>query len=113
MGKTNSQRGQGLIETLILSLCFTILIHTSLLIFWIGVNVVWIEHQLYQGILCFAQHREERQCKEKVLEQIKRLNSLGKITTLQIKNFQKNWEGKIIWNFYGRSFLIQQNFILP
>ena len=107
------KKGQSFIETLILALSLMLLIQGTLLIFWIGVNILWMEHQLYQGLLCTAQQKEIEQCKYNTLKQIKKLNSLGTIKSLKIKEFQNEWKGEIQWTFYKKNFYIKQNFILP
>ena len=72
-----------------------------------------MEHQLYQGIVCIAKQKKEILCKQKVLQEIKKLNSLGKIQNLKLKQAQNTYKGELLWNFYKQDFLIKQNLILP
>jgi len=102
------QKGQSLTEALILSLALITVIYFTLLVFWIGTSILWMEHQLYQGIVCAAQHKGISLCKKTVLKQIKKLNPLGLIQSLKIKHAQNEWKGEIVWIFYKRKFLIQQ-----
>ena len=111
--KILSQTGQTVVETLGLSLALTALVYLSWLLFWMGINILWIEHQLYQGLLCAAQHKEESLCKKTTLKQIKRLTVLGSVSLLKIKGYQKEWEGEILWRFQNINFLIRQNLSLP
>ncbi len=107
------QKGQSLIEALILSWALISLMSLVLLIFWIWTNIIWIEHQLYQGLICAAQQKDMRFCKEALLSQIKKFNPPGRIKFLKIKNFQNQWKGEIIWIFYNKKFSIQQILSLP
>lgn len=111
--KKQNQKGQGLIEVLILSPVLIILFQFILLVFWIGVNVLWMEHQLYQGILCVAQKKDIQLCKMKVTQQIKRFNTVENIQSVKINHFNNEWKGEIIWNIYKKKFFIQQNLHLP
>ena len=107
------QNGQSLIEVLILSLALITMVQLTLVIFWIGTNILWIEHQLYQGLVCAAQHKKIYLCRETILKQINKLNPLGAIQSLKIKHFQNEWKGEIVWAFYKKNFLIQQTLSLP
>ena len=107
------QAGQSLVETLVLSLTLIAVIHFTVLMVWIGTHILWIEHQLYQGLVCAAEQKNLHLCKQTVLKQIKTLSSSSVITSLKIKNFQNKWKGEILWNFYNKNFLIKQSLILP
>ena len=111
--KGGNPKGQGLLEALILSLALITLIYCTLLFFWMGTSLLWIEHQLYQGIVCVAEQKELNLCKQRVLKQINKLNSVGVIKALKIQNFQNQWKGEILWNFYKKDFMIQQSLSLP
>lgn len=111
--KYGLQKGQSMTEAMILSLALITVVYFTLLIFWIGTSILWMEHQLYQGIVCAAQHKGIPLCKEAILKQIKKLNPLGMIQSLKIKHFQNEWKGEIVWIFYKRKFLIQQTLSLP
>ena len=111
--KFKSQKGQSLIETLVLSLVLITLLKFILIIFWLFINLLWMEHQLYQGIICKAQQKNDLLCKQKILQEIKKLNPLGKIKNLKIYQLQNVYKGELIWNFYKKDFLIKQSLILP
>ena len=111
--KSRCQKGQGLIETLILSLVLIIIIKFILAVFWIFISSLWMEHQLYQGVLCVAQQKETTLCKQKALQKIKQLSSLGKIQDLTIKQAQNKYKGEMLWNFYKQNFVIKQSLTLP
>ena len=85
----------------------------TLAVFWIFINLLWLEHQLYQGILCIAQQKQKILCKQKALQEIKKLNPLGKIQNLKMKQTKKEYKGEILWHFYKKTFVIKQSLILP
>ena len=109
----NSQKGQSLIESLILSFALITILKFILITFWLFISLLWIEHQLYQGIVCKAQQKTEILCKQKIRQEIKKLNRLGKIKQLQFFQFQNIYKGKLIWTFYKQNFIIKQSLILP
>lgn len=111
--KSTCQKGQSFVETLILTLTLIILVKFILLIFWVFINTLWMEHQLYQGLVCVAQQKKISQCKHTSLAQIKKLNTLGIIKSLNFKNFQNKWKGELQWHFYKRDFPIKQILSLP
>ena len=108
-----NQKGQSLIETAILSLVLIAITKLILIIFWIFISILWMEHQLYQGILCSASQKNKMICKQDVLQKIKKLSPLGKIQFLQIKKIQNKYKGEMLWIFYNQKFSIKQSLILP
>ena len=72
-----------------------------------------MEHQLYQGIVCVAQQKKKVLCKQKIGQEIKKLNPLGKVQSLKIKQRQNIYKGELLWVFYKQNFLIKQNLTLP
>ena len=109
----NFQKGQSIVEMLIVSLALISLIKGILIFFWISLSLLWMEHQLYQGLICSAQKKSLKLCEDRVKQQIQRLNPLGKIKSLKIKNFTENWKGEIQWHFYKKDFFIKQSLNLP
>ena len=106
------KKGQSLVEALIVSLGLIAVTKIILVLFWIFVSLIWMEHQLYQGLICSAQQRNHRDCEQKVLNQIRRLNRLGKIQSVKIKEFKQEWRGEIQWIFYEKVFFIKQSLSL-
>ena len=109
----NSQKGQSVIEFMIISLAIISLIKGILILFWIFISLLWIEHQLYQGLICAAQQKNINLCERITAQQIKKLNSLGVIKSLKLKKFKKDWKGKAQWSFYKKNFFIKQSLSLP
>ena len=104
-----NQTGQTLIEALVFFLALIVMTNIILILFWIFVNLLWMEHQLYQGILCVAQQKELFVCEHNVLTNIKKLNDLGDLKSLNLKPNQ----GELLWKFYKQDFLIKQSLSLP
>ncbi|MCZ0932555.1 MAG: hypothetical protein OXJ52_05325 [Oligoflexia bacterium] len=111
--KRNCCKGQSLVEALILSLVLITITKIILTVCWLFISALWLEHQLYQGILCTAKQKKEVLCKQKIGQEIKKLNPLGKIQSLKIKRTQNTYKGELLWNFYKQDFLIKQSLILP
>ena len=109
----NLQKGQSLVEFMILSLALISLIKGTLFLFWIVISLLWMEHQLYQGLVCAAQQKNLKACEAIALQEIKKLNPLGVIKSLKIRNLQKIWKGEILWSFYKKDFVIRQSLSLP
>ena len=103
-----SKRGQALIEFSILSLAFVTVIQLLFVMAWIFINLLWIEHHLYQAILCVAQERSQPFCKGQLLREIRTLNPSADISSL---NFNSS-KGELKWRFYKKDFVIRQNFKL-
>ena len=76
-----------------------------------------MEHFLYQGLICVASKREVAECEREVLKQIRRLNSTGKISSLEIKKlsgkFSSQFKGEIQWDFLKQKLSIRQTFVPP
>lgn len=108
-----NKKGQSLIEFTIVILSLISLIQCVFMLFWIFTSLLWMEHQLYQGLICSAQQKEISECKTQIKMQIKRLNPLGTIQSLKIKNIQRAWKGEIKWHFFKRDFFIKQSLSLP
>ena len=107
------QKGQNLIESLILSLVLITVLKFIFIIFWLFISLLWMEHQLYQGLICKAEQKKESLCKQKILQEIKKLNPLGKIKELKIDKTKNIYKGELLWIFYKQNFTIKQNLILP
>lgn len=109
----NLQKGQSIVELMFISLAVIVLIKSILILFWIVISLLWMEHQLYQGLVCAAQQKNTKLCESITIQQIKKLNPLGAIKFLKIKKFKDAWKGEIQWHFYKRNFFIKQSLSLP
>ena len=111
--KQIGQSGQSLLETLIVCLSLTSFIQFTVLLFWMGISVLWIEHQLYQALVCRAEHKGLEHCKQSFFKNTKKLSPVGTIENIKITNFNKQWKGELLWRFFKKDFLIQQTLNLP
>lgn len=106
--KTGSNKGQALIECLILFLTLASLLQFLFVLTWIFINLIWMKHHLYQAIVCTAQNRGKFFCEERLLKDIRVLNPPAQITGL---NFNDS-KGEFKWRFYKKNFVIRQSFKL-
>ena len=104
----NSNKGQALIELLVLSLALASIIQILFMIVWVFINLIWMEHHLYQAILCAAQEKGQNFCNSQLLNDIKKLNPMAEISSL---NFNSS-KGELKWRFYKQDFVIRQDFKL-
>lgn len=104
--------GQSLIEALVISLVLIAMFQLVFFVFWIGTNILWLEHQLYQGMICTAQGKSIHFCERKALKEIQKLKSGGKVHSLKIRGFENKWKGELLWQFYKKNFFIKQNLLL-
>ena len=107
--KSADKKGQTLIEAAIL--CFVLIgfIQFILMLAWIFINLIWMEHQLYQGVLCLAQQREQQACEHRLLTAVKKLNQWAEISSLNLQPHK----GELLWRFYNKDFLIKQELKPP
>ena len=97
-----------MLEFLFISIVFISIIHFIFVLAWLFINKIWIEHHLYQAIVCVAEEREKSFCSNRLLKNIKSLNPKSEIKDLTFNKTQ----GEIIWRFYNKDFVIRQNFKL-
>ena len=93
--KTTS--GQALIETLILlplvCSCFIL----SLLFFHVHAQQLWIDHQLYQSLICLAKGKTKINCKNQMEKKIKTFLWIGKLKNIQLYKGENEWRGLFTW----------------
>ena len=102
-----NKKGQSLIEATLLSFVLILSIKGFFILFWMIVNLLWAEHQLYQGLICRAEKRPLSICETRVLNQIQKLNLTGKWSNLKITERNQQWKGFIKWKFYKWTFLVK------
>ena len=92
--------GQGSLEALVMAAVLLALIKGALILFWILIGSLWIEHQLYQALICAAEGRGKSLCAERMKNNIKRLDPAGNIKSAEIKQYPKQWIGEAVWEIY-------------
>ena len=108
-----NQKGQSLIEFLLLVLGFIASIKGVFLLFWLVTNLFWIEHHLYESLICMAEKRNKVFCKKTALNEIKKINKTGELKNINFFGSYKDWKGSIDWRFYKWDFAIQSSLNLP
>ena len=100
-----SERGQSLIEFFILFVFLGLCLPTLLSVSWLLIQKTWIEHQLYQAIVCMAEQHPKIHCESQLREKIKALGHLGELKSLSLSKKK----GELVWSFYKQDFTIKQN----
>ena len=70
-----------------LCLCL-LLVHTY-------IRKIWVDHHLYQALICAAKRQPIHICKENLIQQSKKLYFLGKIQSIQLKGGGNKWTGHV------------------
>ena len=102
---SQSQRGQSLIEVLLVFFFLGLCLPTLLSVSWILIQKIWIEHQLYQAVVCMAEQYPKIQCESQLREKIKALSPLGELKSLILSEKK----GELVWSFYKQNWTIKQN----
>ena len=92
-----SQSGQALTEALIaLSLTSTCFI-VCLLLFHGYTQQLWMDHQLYQSLICLAKGENKQHCKKIMIQKTKAFLWIGKIQNLKLYKKEEQWKGTLTW----------------
>ena len=105
--------GQSVIEVLGVCLSLILLLKGILLVFWLTAGSIWVDHQLYQKLICLAEGRSQVLCRENLIKNIRTLHPTGTVTHFQIRNERNLWKGGIKWTLYGIQRDSRQGLILP
>lgn len=105
--------GQSVIEVLGVCLSLILLLKGILLVFWLTAGSLWVDHQLYQKLVCRAEGRSQTLCREKLIKNIQALHPTGVVTHFQIRKGKNLWKGGIKWTLYGIQRNSRQELILP
>lgn len=96
--KYKRSSGQVLGETLVLlplvGLCFIF----CLLFFHVHAQHLWMDHQLYQSLICLAKGQPKRHCENQMEKKIANFLWTGKLQNIQLYKKQNEWKGSFIWN---------------
>ena len=108
-----NQKGQALIETVVISLTWFLLIKGMVMMFILVSSSLWIQHSLYQGLVCLAEGRNAPRCKESLVTNIKKGIPLGKINDVHLQGNFEHWSGTLNWNFYKWKWNFKERLVLP
>ena len=97
-------KGQAMMEAMIaMPLGMAVLI---ICLFWFHAYVrkIWVEHHLYQSLICVARREGIQNCKNVLIQRVQNFLWLGKLKKIQLKGGGNQWNGRVITkNIYGRS----------
>ena len=102
-----AQSGQSLIEAVVVSFLLIASLQGLFVLSWISVQKIWMEHQLYQAVLCVAEQKAKIKCESQLMQNIQSFNRLGRLKLL----FISEKKGELVWRFYKKDFLIQQSLV--
>ena len=109
---TMKQSGQAVIEMIILlpliASCFIL----SLLFFHVHIQHLWMDHQLYQALICLAKGKTKLTCETQMKKKIKSFLWSGQLKNVQFHQpGEKKWKGEFIWKtgFWRIKFIKQIN----
>ena len=108
-----NQKGQALIETVVITLTWFLLIKGMVMMFILVSSSLWIQHSLYQGLVCLAEGRNAPRCKESLSADIKKWIPLGKINDVNLRGNFKHWSGTLNWNFHKWKWNFKERLDLP
>ncbi|MCY4512062.1 MAG: hypothetical protein OXB86_00065 [Bdellovibrionales bacterium] len=105
--------GQSVIEAICVCLSLILILKILFIVFWLTAGSLWVDHQLYQKLVCLAEGRSQILCQERLTKNIKTLHPLGTLTHPQIQKRSNLWKGKIQWSLYGIRKNSRQRLSLP
>ena len=97
LAKKKKHSGQVLLETLILlpltGACFIL----CLLFFHVHAQHLWMDHQLYQALICLSKGKTKPKCENQMNKKIKAFLWTGKLNNIQFKKKEREWTGFFTW----------------
>ncbi len=92
-----TQSGQAVMEALFLlplvCACFIL----CFLFFHVHAQHLWMDHQLYQSLICLAKGKKQINCKTRMETKIKTFLWMGKLKDIQFYKGKKEYRGFFIW----------------
>ena len=89
--------GQAMIEMLLLlplaGACFVL----CLLFFHAHTQYLWMDHQLYQGLICLAKGNTHTLCKNQMEQKIKSFLWTGRLKHVRFQQWENKWTGNFTW----------------
>ena len=91
------QSGQAVIEMIIVLPLITSCFILCLLFFHVHAQYLWMDHQLYQSLICLARGKTKLSCETQMKKKIKSFLWTGKLENIQLHSGDKKWKGSFIW----------------
>ena len=91
------QKGQVLVETLVLLPLIYSCFILCLLFFFMYAQHLWMDHQLYQSLLCMAKGKTKPYCESQMKRKIASFLWIGELNNIQFHKRKNGWRGLFIW----------------
>ena len=105
--------GQTILEFLALLALLIFSLKTGLILLWILTGRLWLDHQLYQNLVCRAKGQTEKICSARFLEESRKLVLKGRITDIKISRQRRLYKGSLIWKIKNLKIPVRQTFKTP
>ena len=105
--------GQSGMEFLCVFLGLILLLKGVMIVFHLTAGSLWMDHQLYQNLICLAEGRPPALCQKALMRNIKTISPAGAISHLRTGSELNRWKGEIKWTLYGISLQRRQKLVLP
>ena len=112
-GSSSDPGGQTILEFLALLALLIFSLKGGLLLLWILTGRLWLDHQLYQNLLCRAKGQAENICSERFLRESRKLVLKGQITDIKISRQRRLYKGSLVWNIKNLKIPVRQTFKTP
>lgn len=89
--------GQAVIETMVLLPLVTAGFMLCFLFFHVHAQHLWMDHQLYQALICLAKGKTKANCETQMKKKIKSFLWFGKLQNIQFHAREKKWTASLIW----------------
>ena len=105
--------GQGNLEALLLVIVLVLIIKGGFMLFWLVAGNLWLDHQLYQHLICRAKGHSEIFCEKKLLKEVRKFTWIGAVENMESIHLNNSWMGSLSWKMGGISVPIKQVLELP
>ncbi len=91
--------GQAVLETLVALPLATSCFVLCFLFFHLHAQYLWMDHHLYQSLVCLAKGKNKADCENQMERKIKKFLWAGKLKDIQFhKKGEKQWKGSFTWS---------------
>lgn len=108
-----NQEGQALVETTVVISAMFLLTKFIIVLFVIIFSSIWIQHSLYQALICLAEGRSQSYCEKNLTSSINNILPFGQTQDIKWIRNAREWKGSLNWQFYNKNWNFKQEFILP
>ena len=105
--------GQSALEFLCVFLGLILLLKGVMIVFHLTVGSLWMDHQLYQNLICLAEGQPPALCQKALIRNIRKISPVGTISHLRTGSELNRRQGEIKWTLYGIPLQRRQKLVLP